>query len=294
MSSKLAKAPTHETTWGEDVFALVSARALGSDELARQTEESVEKRYRLELRDRFVHDVKVSRAIEESRDCLLNEASWESIRGLLVDSIRAGTEEIFDRILKELLVELDAMYKGEPTAYLVDRENGKIIMPITDREIYTPPPYTDEAGITHPSKPMLHPAVAAPLMLKKQEDERQSLAVRKATEAGQLPAVEHLVLGPDAILERARTLLQGQNVEVAPLQGSSVQQTVEVGRERLDDMLQAPNYSFHRSQMYGSLLAKKVLDLLSGQRKCELRSAVLRRGSKEQWYEVSVEIPHVP
>ena len=293
MSTKIEKVPPQSSSWGENIFALATARQLGSEKLVREAEEAVEKRYRLEIRDRFVQDARVSRALEESRDCLLNDGTYESVFGLVKDIVREGTEEIFNLVLRELLVELDAMQKAEPTAYLIDRRDGKVIMPITDREIYTPPDYTDEAGIVHQSRPMLHPAVAAPLMMKQHETGRRGEAIERATLAGKVAAVEHLIQGPDVILERARTLLRSQNVEVEDPGGLTDEKretaTIEVGRERVDDMLQAPNYNFHRSQMYGSLLAKKVMDLLRDRRRCDLKHAVLRKGSKEQWYEVTVD-----
>lgn len=286
---------TNGTSWGEDVFALVS-RKQGA-ELAKVTED-VEKRYRIEIREKFVHDSQISQALIESKDCLQSEGTFDSIRGLLQATIRPGTEEIFDRILHELLVELEAMYKAEPTAYLVDRQDGRVLMPITDNEIYTPPDYTDEAGITHPSKPILHPSISAPIIMRKHEQGRQKEAIERATASGHSAAVEHLVAGPDSILERARVLLRSQGVETEAL-AEGMLATIEVGRERVDDMLQSPNYNFHRSQMYGSILAKKVLDMLGPylrpvawgtprKGRCDLKSAVLKKGPKEQWYEVTI------
>ena len=290
MSKKIVKVPPkEETSWGQDIFALVAAKSLGSDKLALEAEEAVEKRYRIEIRDKFNQDQRVYNALVESKECILTEGTYESISGLLRDMIRPGTEDIFERVLHELLEELDKMYKAEPQAYLIDRHSGKVVMPVTDKEIYTPPPYQDEAGIVHQSRPMLHPLIEAPMIMERHESARKSEAIQRATDAGQEMAVEHLIQGPDAILERARVLLRTQGIEVEPLD-AGVPTTIEVGRERVDDMLQAPNYNFHRSQMYGSLLAKKVIDLLQGRRKCDLRSATLRKGSKEQWYEVAVNV----
>jgi len=289
MSTKIEKSVHTSGSWGEDIFALAAARQLGSDRLAKQAEEAVEGRYRLEIRDKFVQEGRIKQALVESAECLLTDGTYDSVRGLLKDMIRAGTEDIFDRVLHELLAELDGMHKAEPQAYLIDRRDGKVIMPITDKEVYTPPDYQDERGITHPSRPMLHPMIAAPLIMSRHESERQNRAIERATDAGQAAAVEHLVQGPSAILERATVLLRTQGIEVERVDAGTTA-TIEVGRETLDDMLQAPNYNFHRSQMYGSLLAKKVIDLLQGRRKCDLRSATLRRGSKEQWYEVAVAV----
>jgi hypothetical protein len=284
MSDKKESPPS----WGEDVFSLVTAKQLGSQELVEAAEQAVERRYRLELRDKFQKDPRVRQALVESAECLLSEGTIESVRGLLKDAIREGTEEIFDRILLELLVELDAMHKREPSAYLVSMRDGKVLMPITAKDIYTPPSYVGEDGITRPAKPILHPAISAPLTMLAYEQGRKSESIEKAIAAGAPAAVEHLVQGPESILERARILLRTQGIQIEPLEGGTPA-TIEVGREHVDDIHQSPNYGFHRSQMYGSLLAKKVLDLLHGRGKCDLQKATLRKGSKEQWYEVSLE-----
>jgi hypothetical protein len=275
-------------TWGEDIFTLVTARQLGSQQLVEHAEAQIERRYRLEMREKFQRDPRVRQALIESAECLLSEGTYDSVRGLMVDVLRAGTEEVFDRVLHELLEELDVMHKREPSAYLVSHQDGKVLMPITDKDVYTPPPYVGEDGITRPAKPILHPAISAPLTMLAFEQGRKNEAITRAVAAGASAAVEHLVMGPDAILERARVLLRTQGVTVEPLENGTPA-TIEVGREHVDDMLQAPNYNFHRSQMYGSLLAKKVLNLLRGQGRCDLKSAILKKGSKEQWYEITLD-----
>lgn len=290
MNKKIEKVLPITTSWGEDIFALVAAQKLGSKELAKSAEQTIERRYRLELREKFQKDEKVRQALVESAECLLTDGTFESIHGLTSDLIRVGTEEIFFRILHELLEELDAMHKREPSAYLIANADGKVLMPISAKDIYTPPPYVGEDGVTRPAKPILHPAISAPLTMLAFEKGRKSEAIERAIEAGSPAAVEHLIQGPESILERARILLQHQGIEVEPIDAGTTQ-TVEVGRERVDDMLQAPNYGFHRSQMYGSLLAKKVIDLLQGRRKCDLKSATLKKGSKEQWYSVVLMLP---
>ncbi len=286
MSKKIIKSPPSTSSWGEDVFALLTAQSLGSTELTKSAEQAIETRYRLELRTKFQKDTRVNNALVESKDCLLTEGTYESIRGLVKDVIRQGTEEIFDRILRELLEELDAMHKREPSAYLVNMTDGKVLMPIEAKDVYTPPSYVGEDGITRPAKPILHPAISAPLTMYAQQENLKREAITRATNPS---AVEHLVQGPESIISRARDLLRHQGIEVEPVDNGKTA-TIEVGRERIDDMLQSPNYGFHRSQMYGSLLAKKVIDLLKGKGQCYLKNAVLRKGSKEQWYEVSLEI----
>jgi hypothetical protein len=293
--NKIEKLAPGDTPWGEDVFSLVQHRQ--GAELAKAVED-VEKRYRLEVREKFIHDPQVYQALVESKDCLQSEGTFDSVRGLLQAMIRPGTEEIFDRILHELLVELEAMYKAEPTAYLIDRRDGRVLMPITDNEIYTPPDYVDEAGITHQSKPILHPNISAPLTMQRYEKGRLDEAITRASVSGNLAAVEHLIMGPESILERSRVLLRSQGITVEPV-AEGMLATIEVGRERVDDMLQAPNYNFHRSQMYGSILTKKILDMLGPYMrpvewgaprkcKCDLKSAILKKGPKEQWYEVTL------
>src|SRR5271157_3635832 len=150
MSKQIEKAPPVTTSWGEDIFALVAAQKLGSKEIAQSAEQAIERRYRLELREKFQNDEKVRQALVESAECLLTDGTFESVAGLVKDLIRVGTEEIFFKILHELLEELDAMHHREPSAYLIANSDGKVLMPISAKDIYTPPPYVGEDGITRP------------------------------------------------------------------------------------------------------------------------------------------------
>ena len=276
-------------TWGDDAFAIITQK-IGSQDVIQRAEQTIEKRYRLDLRDQFQNNQAVCNALIESKDCLLNEGTFDSIRGLTKVILRAGTEEIFDRILHELLDELNEMHKKEPTAYLVNHQTGKVMMPMSAKDIYTPPDYADENGILHKSKSILHPAISAPLTMYAYEENRKHIAIARSTS---LAAVEHLVQGPESILQRAKMLIESQGIIVKPTDGEK--KTIEVGRERVDDMLQAPNYSFHRSQMYGSLLAKKILDILKEYNTdtCDILSIRFHKGSKEQVYltEIVVSVP---
>jgi hypothetical protein len=287
MTNKLEKTPNLNPLWGENTFAIV-AQKTGSRELVEAAEADVEKRYRLELRDKFQNDKPVYDALVESKDSLLSEGTFESIRGLTKIILRAGTEEIFERILRELLEELNEMHKREPSAYLVNRQTGKVLMPMSGKDVYTPPDYVGEDGKLHPAKPILHPAIAAPLMMHVHGENRKLEAIAKAPN---FASVEHLVQGPESILERAKILLRNQGIIVEQLDMGE-RRTIEVGRETVDDMLQAPNYSFHRSQMYGSLLAKKVLDICREYmtHTCDLQSIRLHKGSKEQFYVTEIVV----
>ncbi len=288
--TKIKKIDSSTDQWGEDVFSLI--RSQGSSQITKSTIDAVERHYRLELRDKFQNDAKVNAALAESIDCLLSEASFDSIKDLVKDTIRLGTEEIFDQILHELLQELDGMNKAKPTAYLINRQDGKVLMPVSDKEIYTPSPYIGEDGVQRPAKPVLHPSISAQLTMYAYEKGRKNEAIEKAVEAGASIAVEHLVIGPEAILERARVLLRTQGVQVkTEIQGGKTEM-IEVGREQVDEIHQSPNYSFHRSYMYGSILAKKVLDLLPKKKEesiVDLKFIELKKGSKEQWYNVTLD-----
>jgi len=288
--NKLSKTD-HVQEWSQDAFSIVIQKT-GSKEVVQKAEQIIEKHYRLEIRDKFQNDQAVSSALIESKECLLNDGTFESIRGLVKSVLRAGTEEIFDRIIHELLEELNRMHSVCSSAYLVNRQDGKVLMPMSAKDIYTPPDYIGDDGKLHKSRPILHPAISAPLTMYAFEEGRKKEAIERSSS---LAAVEHLIQGPESILERAKMLLAGQGIIVEQLT-TGAKRTVEVGRERIDDMLQAPNYSFHRSHMYGSILAKKVLDLLKEylSKTCDLQSIKLVRGSKEQFYCVELTVRVAP
>lgn len=254
-----------------------------SNELARESEVQIEKRYRLELRKRFQKEEQINKSLAESAQCLTNESTFESIRSLTEDSVKPGTEEIFERVLHELLEELSELHKKSPSMYLVNQQDGKIVLPLGPESIYTPPDYVGEDGKLHQSKPILHPAISVPLTMLRYEQGRKSQAIAKAPNEA---SIEHL-RGPEQMIENAKVLLQNQGIEIKSLPDGE-KATIEVGRERLDDIMQSPNYSFHRSHMFGSLLAKKILDLTHSKGQVDITGATLRKGTKEQWYEVNL------
>src|SRR5271157_5027583 len=112
---------------------------INSVDLTKSTEQAIENRYRIELRKRFQKDQKVIDILINNAKYLLTDDTFNAIRDLTKDCIQEETEKIFNIILQELLKELSEMHERKPSVYLVNVNDGKVLIPISAKDIYTPP-----------------------------------------------------------------------------------------------------------------------------------------------------------
>lgn len=270
--------------WGEDIYSLATAEAIGDVQLARRMEESISAKYRHEIRSRFETDEAVRQSLATAAD---PTKVVDEVAGLLSSTIRPGTEQIFDKVLKEALSELKTMMKADPSLYLVDDKTGKVVMPLRPGTIYQPPPYVDENGVTHQSRPILHPGVAAPLAEVKVSQDKTALAMRDPSHA-----YDHL-RAPSAIRDRAIEVLMdlGYTCE-ATSTGADWEKTevLTFGKEYYEGVLQSPNPMFHRVEAFGGALGRQVARFLQEKQanKYGLGLIVEKSNAKFRWYEISV------
>lgn len=278
-----------DTGWGDDIFSLITAKSSGDAAMIRAAEGAIQVRYRKELRPRFETDPNVRESISNDRPAA---ECRQRVLDAVKDVCRQGTEEIFERVVDELLLEIDQFRKLPASMYLID-ESGQVVMPIGEAAIYKPPDFIGEDGKVRKAKPIVHPGVSSGLAMKRQDEYRFATALAKAsaTPLGVL-ALKH-DLDPASMRGIAVEWLGANGVvvkELPPEAGSSV--TIEFGREQYDGIFQAPNYSFHRFRMFGELLGRKVLEAMGGPGACDLGHPVLESNSKQRWYKVSFR--HIP
>lgn len=274
---KLAK--NDQINWGEDIFALATRSE--DPHLAQQAVEAVAVHYRRELRDRFQSDPAVKEAIRPGvpvLECL------DDIHFAVADVCREGTEEIFTKILKELVEELEVLQKSGGELFLVDHSTGKTIMPIQEKHIYQPPDFVDEQGKIRKARPIVHPSISAPLMLHEHEKAKQAGVLAKITPENHL-AFAHLT-DPDYIAKTAVDILKKNGIEIVHLEEGE-KATIEIGKEHIQGIEQAPNFKFHRAHLFGSILARRILEVMNRRGKCDEKIKVsMKRNSKFRWYQV--------
>lgn len=274
--------------WGEDIFTLVTARSTGDRTMVLAAEKAVRTRYKLELRPRFETDPNVREYVSGDRQ---SSDRRQRVMDGVKDVCRPGTEEVFEQVVNELLLEIDRFRKMPPSLYLVDG-SGQVVMPMGEAAIYRPPDFVGEDGKVHQARPIVHPGISSGLALRRQDEHRLETAIARAATAGQLGvlALKH-DLDPASMRKTAVGWLEANGVtvgELPPEAGVSV--TVEFGREQHDGIFQAPNYAFHRFRMFGELLGRKVLEAMGGSGTCDLGHPVLESNSRQRWYRVSFRL----
>lgn len=220
------------------------------------------------------------------RECLTAVTKEERRQGVLhfTEMLRfaPGGQRALERAVDYLLDELEQMQKEGHGQYLVDSSTGKSVGPLTKEMIYQQPDFVNEDGQLVKGKKVVNPSFASAVGLAKQKQERTRLALEASN--GSL-ALEH-VRDPDSILRVAKEHLEAARI---PETEAGPEIVVEVGREQADGVLQSPNVNFHRHELYGALLARKIIS--GGHRACSLVSMEHKSNSKAQWYEVKVRVP---
>ena len=234
-------------------------------------------RTRLYLRKMFESDPETRKILEHSNPA--SDAKSELLK-LLEWSPSDGPT--ISEIVDELLEELEHQRKTEPGLLLIDESTGKTVMKLREGAIYHPPDYIGEDGIRRRAKPIVHPGIAAPLMMKVHEEGKLALAANNSSSAQSLKAITD----PNSIIRQAEEKLREMGWDIGPIE-NGITEEIEIGREYYDP-LQSKNDKFHRHQMFGDALARKIAARMEI-KKCELSSIVSKKNSKQRWYIVSVK-----
>lgn len=276
----------NDIDWREDIFSLVTARSFGNRVMISVAERDVCNRYRMELRYRFETDPKVLELVsgeKKAAECR------DQILEVLKDSCRPGIEDLFIKIVDELILELDNLKKLPSSMYIVDGNTGKLITSLDNKSVVQPPDFIGEDGSIKKARPIVHPGISSTLALKVQEEHVDLITLSRAEASGPLGkmALEHK-RDPISIINVAKEFLELNGVIVGKIKsGTSTEVSIEIGREPLNNLQQSPNFSFHRFRLFGELLGKKILDICSNGT-CELREPVFKSNSKFQWYIIPI------
>ncbi len=222
---------------------------------------------------------------ESVRECLTANTREEKRQGILHFTSHYafghGGVRVLERAVDYILDELERMVAAGHGQYLVDTTTGMPVGPMTKDMVYQQPDFVNEAGVLVKGKKVVNPTVAAALGLARQEQHRTELALQSA--GGSL-AFEHL-RDPESILRIAREELDRLQIPESEL-GEEVK--LEVGREQSDGVFQSPNRSFHRHELYGRVLARRVVT--AGYTECSLIDLQKKQDSKSRWFEVTVRV----
>lgn len=263
----------------EEIFKeLALARNEGSSELVKDLEENIISDYLLVFRRELEENETIKQMIIESNPAV---SAKEKILPLLLEFNKFGTEDLLERAVTILLEELDNLRLKKPSLYLIDEKTGRTVSALSKELIFTPPDYVGEDGITRTSRPMVHPALSSALGLMRYEKSKLSKLPRTLT-------FQH-VHEPDQILVVANRLLKSNGIKKPT--SKTKEEIIEIGREHYDADFQSTNNAFHRFNMFGILLAKKLIALVGDKASGELKSIKLKKNSKHRWFEVTVNIP---
>jgi hypothetical protein len=261
---------------------LIGARSVEDLETAREMEPRVLRAYLITIREMFRSDIKVQEAISspasERRDKVMTAC---------VSALIPGTDDIWAAAIDTLLEEHDRLALLPSSQYIVDNSTGLVVLPLNENSVFTPPDYVGEDGQVHKANPIVNPGVSSTLGLVLQEKERVRLVL--AQHKG--PAYEHL-RNPNSIVRVATNKLHELGIEVGECEGTL--ELVEVGREQVDGIFQAPNPAFLRFVTFGELLARKIAAMKPS--RCDIGCPELKQNAKHRWYQVPVKIdlPSVP
>lgn len=255
-------------------LAVAQGGALGP--AAKEEEEKAFRRHLLTLRDMFQADRNV-------RECLTAATREERRQGVLHFTahlaLQSGTA-VLERAVDYLLEELEQMQASGHSRYLVDQSTGKAVSPMTEDMVYQQPDYVNEAGQIVRGKKIVSPSVASAIGLAKQEQDRLEKVVELAKEQ---PHVYAHLTDPDSIVRVARERLS--RIGVPEAGDGAAEEVVEVGREQASGVLQAPGRGFHRHEVFGIILARRIAQAFSA---CTILDLRKRENSKQRWYEVRV------
>ena len=276
--------PADPSPWWEDVHSqLAEARATGSD-IVLELETRIRAGYLRQVRLGLERQPGLKAAVigaEPARD------ATPAVMEALAHLARYGSDDVFEESVDQVLRELEAQRKADPSLYLVNDATGELVMPLTEEDIYVPPDYVDEGGITRPARPVVHPGIAAGLAMRATKAHRMGKVREAASDPVAGKAYEHL-LDPGKILEGAKSRLEHVGMAVGPVEDPSVTETLEFGREHVEAAIQGLNPAFHRSSMFASVLAQKILSLVGRDGSVELGEIRPVETRRERWYEVDV------
>ncbi len=265
-----------EYKWGDDPVAAIQ-KAAGSS-LAVQIEDDIVAGYLILLRKEIESNSELSELIAKGNSENVVKTALTSACKL----VKPGTDYLLDRVISMLLEELEQHRQAKPSLYLISQKTGRAIIPIEAKDVYTPPDYIGLDGKIHKSNPIVHPKLSSSLAIASYEAAKQELVLTKITPKTHM-AHTHLST-PEQIVQKARQKLAG----LPPCENGEWKD-VEFGKEHVAGMEQSVNPSFHRVELFSSILARKVFELCGKGGQYNFGSIRSCRNAKLRWYVIPVE-----
>lgn len=274
---------SRDIPWGED---LIRIRSRGG-ELAKQVESRILAKYLLLIRNKLETDGQLNRIVASSKPA---SAAAPKVTVLLREFIELETEDLFEQAVIIILDELEQLRTKDPSLYLVNAETGMVSMPIpkelTRDLVYTPPDYLGEDNQWHKAHPMLHPGIAASIVLATQDNFRLQKALKGINEPLIKQAYDHLS-SPERIVEMAKEKLL--HIGMVSDDTINVPETqILFGYENAEDIFQSPNTRFSRIHLLSSVLARKIRGL--GSNRFSISKISVKKSAKQKWYVVQARV----
>lgn len=181
----------------------------------------------------------------------------------------------------------------DPGNYLIDSQTGLALGKINENQIFHPQEWTDENGVVHKPAPIVHPGITSSLGLKRFEETKNDENMNSIQkEIEKTPYKKHAfdhVMNPISIVEYAISELNNQFIW--EFQGThDVVKQIQIGKENLDNNINSSNMNFHRAQMYGQIIAMKLIKEFGKNFQYSMGMIEAKSNSKIRWFEVQVFI----
>jgi hypothetical protein len=247
--------------------------------------------------------VVVSREATLARHLLVIRNEFQSnlsVRGILdmfiarnekIDKIKEAIgfnpveSDLFDEAIGILIDELPTLLQGPSSQYLIDSGTGAIIKRLEAGDIFTPPDYVGEDGLVHQSMPKVHPKICISLATAKAQKHRQQ-EIQTLVAKPKLEMTFKHIREPESIVEMAVSLLQARGVQVEETKDNKL--VVTFGREHVDGQFQSINPTFHRWKSHASIVASKILKLVSQDCKVWIENLKEHKSSKSIFYTIDL------
>lgn len=277
--------------WGEDPHqSLAIARGRGDIELEREAEERAIALYLRMLRSTIEN-------VKEIAEILINaENPEDAVKGLISAVEDSEDPEIFrdakilDKSIRILVQEYE-LQKKDPGLYIVDESTGRSIIKAGADNILDLPAFKDEFGRMIKPNPILHPKWSSALGMLKHERGKQTKlkieAMDKVEEDSTKAPIYAHILDPNSITHHAKEELTKVGIDVIRIVDGE-EKEFQVGKEHIETDYQSMSIRFHRAQMFGKILAKKIEAEIGLSKICSIGRVEEKKNSKHRWYSIMV------
>lgn len=272
-----------------------------SDEIINQSDSALALKTGDQLVAQYLHRIRMeSRLNPNLKESLASSGPVSEIKPHVLEamssSIIEGTEKEMEAAVDIILRELESQRLAPPSAYLVDPESGRAIMPVTRDMTFMPSGWTDDDGNYHkPFGPVLHPGISSNLAMAKHDGARKASLLEKAeSDPSVRQALAHITKPRLAVdMASERLLRVGIRTVKDSIEGRI--ETMEFGAENPQGEFQSLNPAFHRAATHAAVIATKVAKLMGGTGTITFGEIKEHLTSKKRWNTLEVTlVPDLP